>query len=341
MIFPGQHHAHLWLDTDAPGWFVCESCEATAHQCATCRALLTHDARTCSDCESRARLDLYAIRDAYRALPDVIAAVAGLHAVRYDRGGGGKPKRAADTQIIGGAALVMAGGGTWDKTKLGRSETTIDPALLDAERHDPPSVLAVLTFWEDAWRQERGQAAAQATSVDAAVTYLTSLTAWAAQESPTWEEYRTDVRALLHRLHVLTGDWQPPREEPAPCVHCGGTVERQWTDDGLDDVARCARCGMTWPSEDRLRHTNHLTVLALPITHPDQLVTAEDARVAVPDLKRNTLNQVIKRDRDHGTDPGWTPRLPVMGKDERGRDLYRLADITALVAGSSITEEAS
>lgn len=342
-------HRHDWqpnpaLDPDQPGHnpnaptYACTECPATASQCGTCPNVLEQTGRTCPDCVSKARNHLRDVRDLYRQLPDVIATVAGLHAVRYDQRGGKPGKvRATDTTIVGGAAFVMAAGGTATGHRLGRGETSIDPALLDAERHDPPSVWATITFWEDAWRAEHGDPAAPTNSLDDAIRYLLDHTDWAAQQSATWDEWLTDLGNLRGRLRRLTGESQPPVSEAAPCVHCGGTVQRGWSNEGLSDLRKCAQCGMTWPDEDRLRFTNHLRILAAPMTDPAVLVTTEQARIALPDLKRNTLNQVLKRDRDRTDpehrdyDPHWVRRLPEHGRNVRGEVLYLLSDITAII----------
>jgi len=319
-------HRHQWV-TDDYVTYTCDTpeCPATATACQSpvrrgggtepCGRVLETVGRTCEPCVSRARNDLRGVRDLYRQLPDVIAAAAGLHAIRYDRTGG---TRGDDTQIVGGDAFVMAAGGTADKTRLGRRETTIDPALLDAERRDPPSILAVLTFWEDAWRQEQHQHAATVTGVDAATTYLVVHVQWAAQHSATWGDFLTDLAVLRARLRTLTGAAQGPVRAAVPCPYDGGTVHRQWTDRGLTDTRRCDRCGITWESEGRFMLAILEAHQALPVTHPDELVTLEDARrVFKPrGVQAATLRQWVHR----GV-------LVVRGQDARGRDLFRLGDI--------------
>lgn len=332
-------HQHTWAQIDEPTNWACTDCPATATTCTDCNRILNTHGRVCDDCTSEARTDLYETRDLYLQLPDIIAATAGLHAVRYDRGT--TTARSNDTTIIGGAAFVLAGpGNSADRgLQLGRGETSEAIAHLSAaEQTDPPSVLAVLTGWEDAWRIEQGQPAATRTSVDAATDYLVQHVNWAAQHSGRWTEHRADIRALRNRLRSVTGTSQPPVTEAAPCVHCGGTITRSWSDEGLADVRQCQQCGTSWPSEERLRHTNHLRILAAPTTDPDTLVTAEQARLALPDLKRNTLNQILKRDRErleawreHQTGPIPEARVPEMGRTVRGECLYLLGDIAQLI----------
>lgn len=344
-------HQHDWTETtqpdDTPRTWACAICPATATQCATCHRILDTHGRVCDHCVSRARNDIREIRDLYQLLPDVIAAAAGLHAIRYDRTGG-KNTRSTDTSITGGTAMVMAAGGNADKTRLGRNESTIDPALLDAERNDPPSVLAVLTFWEDTWRQEQGHDAAVKTSANLAADYLADHTTWAAQQSPTWADYRADIRNLRGRLRALTGESQPPVKTGVPCPYCAGAVLQHWTEQGLGDVRRCGGCGLEWDTEARFMLAVRQAHEALPETHPDQLVTLEDARriLRPRGVRPNLLalwHHRDTRDRDRyqaelragRTAIAPTPRLPeVRGRDVRGRQLYRLGDLVERSARS-------
>ena len=332
-------HQHEWTETSAPDQtprtWACSWCPATVTQCATCDRTLDTTGRVCEHCVSRARNDLREIRDLYGVLPDVIAAAAGLHAVRYDRGhirydrgASGSSATANDTEIIGGNAMVLAGHGTVDRVRAGRTETTIDPALLDAERRDPPSVSALLLSWEDAWRQERHDPAATTTALADAVDYLLANTTWAAQASQSWTDYRTEVRSILGRLRHITGSSRAPERSELPCPECGGIVVQKWTDEGLGDEHTCTGCRITWPTAAHFARVLRATYHDLPGTHPDALVTLDDARRILPDLKRNTLNVWIKRDRDRAAQ-GSERQIPERGRDVRGEHLYRLGDIAA------------
>jgi hypothetical protein len=324
-------HRHLWIDNPAAAvtdpdnpahapdaaLYACQDCHATAEACTTC-GRVSETGRTCQPCVDRAREDLRQIQTLYRQLPDVIAAIAGLHAIRYDqagRGGGG------DTRITGGAAMVLAADGNANGTRLGRGETTIDPALIDAERHDPPSVLAALAFWEDTWRVELRKRAATTTSVGAAARFLLSNTSWAAQNSPTWDEYRADIRDLLHRLRVLTGDVRTPVRAGVPCPYCAGQVVQHWTTTGLGDIRVCDQCGIQWATEAHFLLAISAAHKALPQTHPDLLVTLDDAkRIYRGRVRANTLDKWVARGSvQPAVDERGRPRRNV-----RGEPLYRL-----------------
>lgn len=310
----------------------CTMCPATADACVTCNRPLDTHGRTCDNCVARARNDLREIRDLYALLPDVIAATAGLHAIRYDQRGTGKKTRNTDTTIIGGAAFVLAGpGNSTDRgLQLGKYETTEAIAhLAAAEQGDPPSVLGVLTGWEDAWRTEAAQPAATYTTVAAALDYLIENTTWAAQHFGRWAEYTFDTRALLARLRNVTGTSNAPQRNAAPCPECGGTIVQHWTAKGLDDTLMCNRCDASYPNETRFLLAVKAAHQSLAQSRPDELITLDDARRILPDIKRNTINQAIKRDRARHPDQ---QRIPQRGTDSAGKALYRLGDLAALRA---------
>lgn len=327
-----EAHEHDWIHAaDQPAWptrFTCTECEATATGCTICDRPQAGIRRTCDRCISATRDRLRKVRDMYRALPDVIAAAAGLHAVRYDRGGGGKTKRSTDVTVIGGAAAVMAGAGstgTVAYSRLGDAKHVVDQLATD-----PPSVLGVLTGHEDDWRIQRREPAATVTSVDAAVEYLVAQTQWAAlsAEPDSWYAYLADLRDLHGRLVALTGGSNAPVKAAAPCMYCGHTVTRAWGDDGLDDVHTCTHCGTTWASEARFLLAVRDAHQALPQTHPDGLVTIDDA-------KRIWKGRVRPARFDEWVNRGSIrPAVDEHGRqlrDARGRDLYRLAALTTQI----------
>ena len=342
-----EHRTHTWTetttDTDGQRTFACAECPATATGCATCHRILDTTGRVCEECVSRARNDLRDIRDLYRHLPDVIAAAAGLHAVRYDRGSTGKA-RSTDTTIIGGAAFVLAGpGNSADRgLNLGRGETTEAIAYLSAaEQHDPPSVLGVLTGWEDAWRVERDEPAATTTTLTDVTDYLLANVAWAAQHSGRWDEYRAATRQLLGHLRAVTGTSNAPVKAAVPCPYCAGQIVQQWTDTGLDDAHQCTRCGTRWDTGAHfalaIRHAHQ----ELPDTHPDTPVTLDEAkRIFKGRIRPNLLDLWAHRDQrdqdtyaqalSRGTDPAAPRRrLPEpVDRDVRGIARYRLGDLT-------------
>ena len=148
---------------------------------------------TSSDIASELRTLIWDIRDLYRELPDTIAHIAGLHAVRYDKRGTGK-STSTDVTIIGGAALVMASAG-YDGGVTSARDGNRDHAH-DCLPDDPPSVLAILTRIEDVWRTNQHNPAAETTSLDATVNFLLANAPWAAEHHP-------DINDDLHDLDQL------------------------------------------------------------------------------------------------------------------------------------------
>lgn len=343
-----ENHRHTWVhaaDQPAPPTqWVCTDCDATGPGCIVCGHILETHGRTCDSCVSNLRNDLRNLRDMYRQLPDVIAAAAGLHAVRYDQRGGGKTKKPTDTSIIGGAAFVLAGPGNGPVTVLGREENPDDPMLRStirelaaAEQADPPSVYGVLTFHEDEWRSQQRQPAATKSTVDAAVEYLVVHVKWAAQHADpdTWAAFLADINALRGRLRNLTGHSAGPVKAGVPCMYCSGTVVQDWHTDGLGDVRRCTRCGITWETEARFMLAVREAHQALPTTHPDELVTIDDAkRIYKGRVRPARFNAWVSTGvLPPARDGDGRPR-----RDERGDVLYHLATIDLHVTSG---EEAS
>lgn len=317
----------------SPESYACSRCPATTGACGTCAKPIGNSSdRTCGRCVTWARTLAWDVRDLYAQLPDVIAGIAGLHAVRYDRGGaGGGKARATDTTLLGGAAMVMASDGNVNHVNPVGAES-VDVALREAEHRDPPSVLAVLTSWEDAWRLELGITAAEGRAVALSAAFLVANTAWAAQSSETWDEYLSDLRGLRSRLRMLTGASQPPVIAGVPCPYCSGTIVQRWTGKrgSLSDVRECDECGLTWASEAHFMLAVREAHQSLPKTRPNQLVTLEDAkRIYRPQGVRPNLLAL------------WVNRghlRPAVGpdgrekRDVRGEPLYRLGDISERLA---------
>ncbi len=334
-------HTHQWtanpayaIAPDEPGFdpqappFACDECPATATACASCEQPSQTGARVCLDCVSLARTDLLRVRDLTLSMSDVVADLGGLRAVRYDSAGGGKPgRKRADTTILGGEALVLSAGGSPYPPRLGRWESSVDAALLAAERHDPPSAFAILSGWAIAWAAERDDRIDPPSSLKTAAAYLHEHTTWAAEHSPTWQDYRRAINDLLWRLRRLAGEIQPRQQtEPVPCVHCGGRVIRTWSKAGLSDVRTCQGCGSSWPNEERLRHIESQVVFALPEGTPDALVTIDEAKM----IYRGR----VRSDRFDAWAKSLPPARGADGQpmhDEAGRALYRLGVIDGQV----------
>lgn len=304
------HHAHEWITErefgDTVTTYTCIDCPVATRGCSECDRPLETSLTICQPCLTRAQQLITDVIDALNTVPFHIAEVMGLRAVRYDRD-------------------IVTTSNDRDRLPFGLDAIIEDPAdtRIAAAKH-PSTATDILYGWAVAWADTRGDQ-----QPSDGMRYLIDHTLWAAQnpDDSGWTTYLDEARQVRATIRRLLG--LDPIREPAPCVYCTGPVIREWLPDGLDDTRRCTRCGTTWPDEDRLRYTNRHTVFALPHTHPDALVTADDARRILPDLKRNTLNQALKRDRERDPDQR---RIPQHGEDVRGHALYRLGDIAGLLA---------
>lgn len=197
--------------------------------------------------------------------------------------------------------------------------------------------------------------------------YLSTRLIWAAHntEASQWENYRSAIRKLRHQARAIAH--LLPRREPGPCIHCGGTIvrdwaERDWTprEDGLSEIARCTRCGTEWESWTRLSFAQRHTIKLLPQVRPEVLVTLANALTIWPNLPKSTLWTWVERDRrahdesvrqcdqwedawtawhDAGNHGPWTqpPKIveraiPERGWDARGVPVYTVGDIAAMMA---------
>lgn len=270
-----------------------------------------------TDLASTIRLLALDIRDLYRELPDTVASIAGLHAVTYAPT---SARSATDVRVLGGDAAVMLGGGT-DNVVTSSRRGNRDHAA-DNHPTDPPSVLAVLTRIEDAWRQAQQQPAAETTTTTAATDYLIANAEWAATHHEPIHDDIADLAQLRARLRNVTGHTDTPKASDAPCIDCNGRIVQRYRHgrtpetSGLDDTRECNRCGKTYtPTQYANAIEQRLETIR---EDPDRLVTAAEART----LWRLSEKQLYT----------WENREKIRpaGTDDRGRRLYRNGDIHAL-----------
>lgn len=303
-----EQHTHEWIDAtqlaDTTRTYVCTGCAEETAGCNTCGDPLNTAGTTCDRCITRAKRLVTDTAEALATVPFHHAEVMGLRAVRYDRD---RITTSADDERL----------------PFGLDRVVEDPDAvaqrIEAAKY-PATAVDVLVGWAGAWADTRGD-----TPPSSWWTYLVDHTLWAAQNPDTsgWHDYLGEARRVRATVRRLLGI--NPERQPAPCVHCGGTVVQEWTPRGLDDVLRCQRCGLTWRDRSYLDYANLHTVHALPETHPDALVTLEDARRVIPAVKRNTLNQWVSR----GVLTPATVEPGRPARDVRGALLYRLGDIAA------------
>lgn len=227
---------HAWTATTTHDGgrpvFACTVCTETTTGCQDCARPLETALTICARCLERARGLLDDIGDFLAEMSDVARVAVGLRAIRYDLAG------------------------TASSSSRDRLPHGLDAAYReDAPVPGPASIrttggaLDLLEAWVDDWSERSGD-------VEGAwdtLTYLRSHTLWAAQNHPAWSTYLEELRTTRSVVRRLAG--LAPERLAVPCVHCGGSVVRDWdVTHGLTDDARCTRCRRSWSS------TAHLAV---------------------------------------------------------------------------------
>ncbi|MCP2265558.1 hypothetical protein APR03_002914 [Promicromonospora thailandica] len=302
-------HEWQWLkDQDTgqgPTPYGCAHCSATTHGCCECGRAMDTSLLVCDPCLDRARR---VVGDVARWMTEHTYGVnlVSLRAVRYDRD---RPAAADDARLPFGLDSIV---------------TDPDDRRIAAAKH-PDDAVRWLHSWAAWWAAERQEVVG-----DDPLGYLLDHTLWAIQnqEASAWETYIDDARQVRATVRRLLGI--APVAEPVPCVHCGGRIVRDWTEDGLDDLRRCTGCGMEWPNEARLLHTNMQVLHALPATDPDTLVTREQVRRIYPQLHPATLRKWIQRG-----------HVVAVSADVRGESMYRLGDVADRMAQPEETKGGS
>lgn len=299
-----DQHKHAWQRVDAG--FACTDCTAMTAPCNTCMRPLTTELAICAACITKARKIITDIQAVIHTIPDVHAALLGMKAIRFD-----KP-------ILGSADPARLPFG------LDAMYDDLDKVGM-AGIHTPEGTLNVLVGWAKDWADTRVDV------VGDVLVYLDGHTLWAAQNHPAWAEYLEDAYRVRSKLRHLAG--LNPEVQDVPCVYCGGRVVQEWTKDGLDDVLTCAGCNVAWPNTARFAFASRTALFALPKTHPDALVTIEDVKRICPHIRGNLLDLWVNRGKANPDNA----RLTTLGKDERGRPTYRLADVIAAWEGRETT----
>ena|GEM_PF-2562851 len=237
------------------------------------------------------------------ALPDVTAALLGLHsprpAPRPVRGGDGRlPFRldeVTDDLDDGAAGIRTSAGLGW---------------LLDH--------WAVSVHGDRVGRPHPEGTRAADLGITSPAAYLTDMADWAAAHAPDWEDLCEDVGRAHHWLAGVTGH---APVHVGPCPTCGGPVSSYPGRTGTPDHGVCTgACGTWWPDAARAvasaaRHAMRSA------TVPDGAVVtmAELATIWAPDVPRRTLET-------------WAQRGVLARRtDDRGRTVYPLRDTNLVI----------
>lgn len=306
-----QHHQHTWQPTHTDhtriAEYACTDCPDTTTGCNTCGQPLDTTMATCERCIRRARRIIEDVVHDIDTVPFHTAEIMGLRGIRYDR-------------------VRVTTSDDDARLPFGLDRIVEDPDAI-AQRIEaakyPSTAVDVLVGWARAWADILGDHAVSSAHASWSA-YLIDHTIWAAQNPDTsgWYDYLGEARRVRTTVRRLLG--LEPEKQPAPCVHCGGTVIQEWTRHGLDDQLRCTRCGLTWRDRTWLQYANLHTIHELPATHPNALVTIADAKAIYRGrLRPNLLDLWVHR----GT---LTPAIDTAGvplTDVRGGALYRLSEI--------------
>jgi len=313
-------HSWVWAP-DQPGpriRFVCEWCPEEAPQCRHCTRVVSGNLAVCRACVTYAHRVVDGITEALGQIPDPHATILGLAPT-----GGAIGSSAQDREAL----------------PFGLDAVFDDPDVtgLNGVR-TPRGLLHVLVEIAEDWLEHRAGVRDRAGLVPGkedvdvddvapgqALGLVRALLLWALQTHPAWLEQLQALEAVRAHARHLAG--LNPLVEPVPCVYCHGNIVRRWTVHGLDDEHVCTRCGRTWPNAAAYWFVARQALHSLAVTHPDSLVTIEEARRVLPAVRAGTIRVVLHRDQRR--DPE-ARRLPERGRDVRGNVLYRLGDIAAL-----------
>lgn len=283
---------HEW-DGDETRWH-CTQCAETTATCGTCWGPVTGPRGTasslllCERCLSRERGKLKAIMEAAERI---------IHEPRSV-----VPAYAAD--------LARARSTDPERLPFGLDTTTDDPDRGVAGIRTAEGIESELWGWVALW-WDAGAGAENLTAHE----YLASRLLWAGHNPATshWDRYRDAMTELLRHARSLGA---PAVEKVGPaCFTCGGSLVREWREDGLGKDVRCGTC------KEPYNAARYLLALRARIedeADPDATVTTEEVTRIWPTLTRDILKKAARDRRLTGVSDGY-------------RTHYRIGDVREFV----------
>lgn len=294
-------HNHHWATQADNNNYICENCAQETPPCHTCHNNPAWIDKACEPCIARARRTLDDIEE---ALNHPMAPILPIRAMRYD-----KDNRSSTTDRM----PFGIGQNLDDPTDLAATAAATGKEILQLTQN-PDTMTDALKDWAEAWAEQRNE-----TTPTNWLKYLHKATQWAANNPQTsgWHDYHHNTRLIRARLRHIVG--LAPEKEPTPCVYCGATLQRHWTDNGLSEEIRCTNrdCEkQIYENKQHLKHLNRTYIQLAPQNHPNTLITRDLIRHVYPDLKRKTIDKWIERG-----------HLKPVTQNRRGQDLYQLNHI--------------
>lgn len=308
-------HSHEWVWVDvALGWFGCRECPEVCEPCSVCERPTGSSRVICDKCLDRERAVLDAIEAHLTAAPLDAGSRTVIQAVAYD----------------------VSSSTSTDPSRLpfGMDAEVDDWDLVEGGINTADGVLEWVSDRVVMWR-ERIPVPSPLMGFDFLRAHLVWAVSYPAQSL--WEEYRGEVRVVRRRAARL--DPTLPVPVGPHCPDCGGRLVWKWSKDGLEDLPRCEVCLLEFTDRSFAKSARS-RLPRLPRRNPEMLVTQAEAIMIFPALGSGALWKWVQRDRDRErrareTGHVYARLLPPRGR-RRGRSLYRLGDIAALVVGSSV-----
>ena len=179
------------------------------------------------------------------------------------------------------------GGDTEGRVPFGIAQVTDSPDDGPDGARTPAGILAWAASWALSIADTRGERVNHP-----ALTYLATVSEWAAGEWGDWESVTDEARTILSRLDRITGHADTTDPDHA-CPACGGQLTQATTDCGLTDWRTCTTCDAWYPDGDIIDATRHHTIVTT--TDGQHWITRDQARALHSNVPAATIRKWIER----------------------------------------------
>lgn len=218
-------------DDACPG---CQPCEE-AH-CCICSVV--HTDGTCPECMAETREALHDIARMCGALPDEV-----------------------EHRGVEGEAMFLLGPAA-DPEAIGHMEASVKVGRVPAEYLETSvgelHPQFICRSWQMVWRDALDHAEVPDALLETAVDYLdTQMTYMGGYPHVPFDDFARDLRRCRNHLEAVLHDGEQV-DQGAPCMSCGGRLERTWGETAKGDGWRCPRCKQTSTDEQYRFAVMHL-----------------------------------------------------------------------------------